>query len=134
MNHQEETFHYTYSAKQQEEIEAIRKKYAPAEENQDKLKQLRRLDESVTKKASVLSLMMGIAGALVFGFGMSLIMSELGRIFGSHQELTMPIGIGSGIIGIVLMSSAYSVYNHILRKQREKIAPEILKLTDELMK
>ena len=42
----EETFEYTYSAKRQEEIEAIKNKYLPPKE--DKMEQLRKLDTSVT--------------------------------------------------------------------------------------
>ena len=41
MEEKKESFHYTYSAKQQEEIQSIRKKYLPQE---DKMEQLRRLD------------------------------------------------------------------------------------------
>lgn len=36
-----EKFHYTYSAKEQEEIKAIRKKYAAPDETEDKMTQLR---------------------------------------------------------------------------------------------
>lgn len=43
-----DTFTYTYSAKQQEEIRNIRKKYLPREE--DKMEQLRRLDRDTTRK------------------------------------------------------------------------------------
>ena len=39
-----------------------------------------------------------------------------------------------GIIGIALVGCAYPIYNHITQKEREKIAPEIIRLTDELMK
>ena len=49
-----ETFSYTYSAKQQAEIQAIRKKYLPREE--DKLAQLRKLDEQPSRKACSASL------------------------------------------------------------------------------
>ena len=49
-NHQEkETFTYTYSAQQQEEIKNIRKKYLAPEE--DKMEQLRKLHHSATQKA-----------------------------------------------------------------------------------
>ena len=41
MDQNEETFEYRYSAKQQEEIEAIRRKYLPKEE--DKMEQLRQM-------------------------------------------------------------------------------------------
>ena len=42
------SFHYTYSAPQQQEVRKIREKYLPREEN--KLDQLRRLDESAAKR------------------------------------------------------------------------------------
>jgi hypothetical protein len=34
----------------------------------------------------------------------------------------------------VLVALAYPLYNRVLKKQREKIAPEILRLSDELLK
>lgn len=127
-----ETFNYTYSAKDQEEIKAIRKKYAPAEP-EDKMMQLRRLDAAVTQKATTISLVLGIVGALVLGLGMSLAMTNLGEILGVHGEKAMLVGIVIGIVGIALVCAAYPIYNRIVKKQRQKIAPEIIRLTDELM-
>ena len=72
-----ETFNYTYSAKEQEEINAIRKKYAELDKQEDKMEQLRRLDASVTKKATAVAIAMGVIGALIMGFGMSLVMTDL---------------------------------------------------------
>lgn len=130
----EEIFNYTYSAKEQEEIKAIRKKYAAPEEKEDKMVQLRRLDASVTQKAQAVSLVFGIIGALILGSGMSLVMTDLSEILGSYKGMAMPLGIIIGIVGIVLVSLAYPMYNRIVKKEREKIAPEIIRLTDELMK
>lgn len=118
-----ETFSYTYSAKEQEEIKKIRKKYVPKEA--DKMEQLRRLDESVTKKGTVISLVVGIIGALILGTGMSMCMV--------WTELFV-LGIIVGIVGIVMVSAAYPLYSYVTKKEREKIAPEIIRLTDELMK
>jgi len=129
-----ETFNYIYSAKEQDEIKAIRKKYAVTEEEEDKMATLRRLDESVTQKASAVSLVFGVIGALVLGFGMSLAMTDIGKILGLYSELSMVLGIVTGIVGIVLVSLAYPLYNSIVKKERERIAPEIIRLTDELMK
>lgn len=129
---EKETFNYTYSAKQQEEIKAIRKKYAAPEE--DKMGQLRRLDASVTRKASVRSMTVGIIGALIMGLGMSLTMSEFSEILGSFKNFAMLIGIIIGLVGINLVCCAYPIYNRTVQKERERIAPEILRLTDELMK
>lgn len=129
-----ETFNYTYSAKEQDEIKAIRKKYAAPEETEDKMAQLRRLDASVTQKVQAVSLVFGVIGALILGFGMSLAMTNLGEILGSYRGMAMLFGIIIGIVGIVLVSLAYPLYNRIVKKEREKIAPEIIRLTDELMK
>lgn len=133
-NKEKETFNYTYSAKQQEEIKAIRKKYTAPEETEDKMAQLRRLDASVTQKASIYSLVVGIIGALILGGGMSLAMTDIGEQLGASGNMSMLIGIIIGVVGIILVSLAYPLYNRIVKKEREKIAPEILRLTDELMK
>lgn len=128
-NKKSESFNYTYSAKQQEEIKAIRQKYMAPEEN--KMEQLRRLDASVTRKATIRSMTAGIIGALIMGLGMSITMTDIGAVFGSF--LSMLIGIVIGIVGIALVCLAYPIYNRTL-KERERIAPEVLHLSDELMK
>ena len=125
-----ESFSYTYSAKQQEEIKAIRKKYEAPEEN--KMEQLRRLDASATQKATTRSMTVGIIGALIMGLGMSITMTDIGAVFGSF--LSMVVGIVIGIVGIVLVCLAYPTYHRTLKAERERIAPEILRLSDELMK
>jgi len=127
-----ESFNYTYSAKEQEEIKAIRKKYAVQEQTEDKMAQLRRLDAGVYSKATTASLVIGIIGTLMMGSGMSLIMTDIGEMFGT--VLALIIGISVGIVGIVFVCLAYPIYNRTLKKEREKIAPEIWRLTDELMK
>lgn len=123
-NNENNSFNYTYSAKEQEEVKNIRKKYIPQEE--DKLQQLRRLDASVYNKASTLSLIIGIIGALVMGIGMCCCLVWAGVLF-------VP-GIVIGLVGIALICLAYPMYNKTLKNEREKIAPEIIRLTDELMK
>ena len=127
-----ESFEFTYSAKEQEEINRIRNKYAVPEETEDKMAQLRRLDASVYSKATTAALVIGIIGALVMGLGMSIVMTDIGAALGTI--LAMIVGVGIGIIGIVLVCLAYPMYTRTLKKEREKIAPEILRLTDELMK
>ena len=127
-----ESFRYTYSAKEQEEIKAIRKKYAVQEQTEDKMAQLRRLDAGVYSKATTAALVVGIIGALIMGMGMSLIMTEIGAFLGT--VMAMIVGIVLGVIGIILVCLAYPLYNRTLKKEREKIAPEIFRLTDELMK
>lgn len=124
-----ETFKITYSAGQQEEIESIRQKYVPKEEN--KMDQLRALDASASKKATTISIIIGVIGTLIMGIGMSLAMSDLGKLIGDKGFF---IGVVIGVIGIIILALAYPIYTHILKKERKRIAPEILRLTDELMK
>jgi hypothetical protein len=126
-------FAYTYSAKEQAELKKIREKYTPPSENEDKLSRLRRLDASVTRTAQAVALVFGIVGALILGAGMSLIMTELGKFFGLVDNMSIIVGVIVGVIGGVLLSLAYPIYNVILTSKRKKLAPEILRLTDELM-
>lgn len=127
-----DSFSYTYSAKEQEELKQIRQKYQPKEES--KMDRLRRLDSGITQKATMYSLIIGIMGALIMGAGMSLTMTNFGESIGLTGTIGMIVGIIVGIIGIILVFFAYPVYNWIIKKEREKIAPEILRLTEELMK
>ncbi len=129
MDNHQDTFKMTYSAQQQEEIDQIRKKYVPQEP--DKMEQLRALDAGATSRATMYAIIVGVVGALLLGAGMSMMMTEFGAMLGSSRFL---VGIGIGVVGIVLVACAYPLYQRILKKEREKIAPEILRLTDELMK
>ena len=123
-----QSFEYTYSAAQQQEVEQIRQKYLPKEEN--KMDRLRKLHHSATDKAQAVSIAIGIIGTLILGTGMSLCMTEIGALLGSFA---MVIGIVTGLAGIALVALAYPVYNRVLKRERERIAPEILRLTEELM-
>ena len=127
-------FTYTYSAKEQAEIKQIRDKYTKPTEVEDKMARLRRLDASVTNTAQTVALVFGVVGALILGFGMSLCMTDLGKILGSHSHLAMVVGVIVGIVGGILASLAYPIYNTIVKAKRKKLAPEIIRLTDELMK
>ena len=125
-------FQYTYSAKEQEELKRIREKYVSREE--DKMERLRRLDHSVAQRAQTVGLVFGIVGVLILGLGMSLVMSEFGEILGQYRSLALPLGVAVGLVGGILISLAYPMYNLTVKSTRKKIAPEIIKLTDELMK
>lgn len=129
------SFEYTYCAKEQEEIKRIRQQYAGSQESiPDKLEQLRRLDASVTKKGTAAALVVGIIGALILGVGMSLVMSDFGKVLGVYSHLSMLIGVIIGLVGIILICLAYPIYDHITKKERKRIAPEILRLSDELLR
>ena len=127
MEEKKETFTYTYSAKEQEEIKKIRDKYIPPTKEETSMEQLRRLDKSATKGATVVSLIIGILSALVMGVGMCCTMLP------GWKQYFIP-GIVIGVVGIIGVIAAYPVYNHIVRRKREKLAPEIMRLSEELLK
>ena len=122
-------FEYTYCARRQQEVEEIRKAYLPKEE--DKMEQLRRLHAIPTQKAQAAAIAIGVMGTLILGTGMSLCMTDLGAALG---HLAMVIGILAGILGLVMVALAYPIFNCVLKKERTRIAPEILRLSDALLK
>ena len=117
-------FEYTYSAKRQEEIEAIKKKYVI--EDDDKFEQLQKLDKSAERLGTILAILAGLIGTLLFGIGMSCCL-----VWG--EQLLIP-GIIIGFLGLVLISVAYPIYVKITKRKREKLAPKILSLSEELLK
>ena len=133
-NNENNGFQYTYSAKEQAELRRIRDKYTAPTEAEDKMARLRRLDASVTNTAQAVALVFGVIGTLILGFGMSLVMTELAESLGISGDAAMVIGIIVGIVGGILASLAYPIYNAIVKAKRKKLAPEIIRLTDELMK
>ena len=129
-----EKFEYNYSAREQAEIKKIREKYTPPTEAEDKMARLRRLDTSVTREATAVSLIFGVVGALMLGFGMSLIMTDIATIIGPLRDIALLSGIVIGVLGGIIAILAYPVYNAVVKAKRKKIAPEIIRLTDELIK
>ena len=127
MEEKKEIFTYTYSAKEREEIKRIRDKYAPPSKEETSMEQLRRLDASATTGASVVSMSVGILGSLLLGIGMCCTMIP------DWQRYYIP-GIVVGVVGILGVISAYPIYTRMVKRKRERLAPEILRLSDELMK
>ena len=117
-----ENFEYSYSAERQSEIEAIRKKYLPREEQENKIEQLRKLDASVGTRALIASMALGILSALVFGVGMCCFLVWSLWVLGAILC----------IIGVVGMLVAPWLYRRLVEKRKAEIAPEILRLTEEL--
>ena len=132
MDNNENKFQYTYSVKEQEELRRIREKYTAKEET--KLDRLRRLDKSASNKAQGVAITVGIIGALILGMGMSLAMTDIGAVIGLAESLAMIVGIAVGFVGGALIALAHPIYTRVLKSERQRIAPEILRLTDELMK
>ena len=111
-------------------VQKIRTQYT--EKQHTELDELKTLDSKVKKPAHVFAYTYGSLSAIVMGSGMSLVMTEIGTMIGLRA--TMVPGIVIGVVGMVLVALAYPLYNRILKSERQKIAPEILRLSDELLK
>lgn len=118
------TFSYSYSAARNKEVERIRKKYMPCEES--KLERLKKLDLRVQSAGMIESLCFGIVGALVFGIGMCFFLD----VFAGETWLTALLMI----LGTLIMIPAYPVYKTIASKTKKNLTPEILRLSDEIIK
>ena len=118
------TFSYNYSAMRNKEVESIRNKYMPREES--KFERLKKLDLRVQMAGTIESLCFGIVGALVFGIGMCFFFD----VFVGAAWLSALFMI----IGSLIMVPAYPIYRRIARKTKAELTPEILRLSEEIMK
>ena len=95
--------------------------------------QLRKMDAKVSEKATIYAIIVGVIGALILGTGMSICMTDIGAAIGLGS-VSMAAGVVIGLVGMGLVGLAYPVYYRVLKKERAKIAPEILRLSEELMR
>ena len=116
-------FSYHYSADKNREVQEIRKKYLPPEEN--KMEEIKRLDRYVQAAGQLPSLTVGTVGCLVFGWGLCQAMQIIGG--------SILLGILIGMIGAAGMIAAYPIFCSVSQKVKAEYAPRILELVDELM-
>lgn len=126
MENKNDTFRYSYSSELQEELQDIKKKYTEdlRQPEEDEMDRLRKMDRKPAKKASIISISIGIAGCLIMGFGMCCTMVWTADLF-------VP-GIIIGAAGIVIIAAAYPVFKRVLKSERNKIAPQVLDLVEKL--
>ena len=111
-------------------VEKIRSQYTEQEHNE--LDALKALDARVKKPARVFGYTYGSIGTVVMGAGMSLVMTDIGSILGLTGTLVP--GILVGIVGMGMVLSTYPIYKKILNSRRKKFAPQIMELSDRIMK
>ena len=118
-------FRYTYSAPtdgERKEIERIRREYLP-DAHVEKMVRLRALHARVRNVPTALAVTLGVAGVLMFGLGMSMVLAWNLLLAGSVVAA----------VGCVPMALAYPVYNAAVRAMKKKYGGEILRLSDELL-
>ena len=118
------TFSYNYSASRNKEVENIRRKYMTCEKS--KLEKLKKLDLYVQMAGKTESICLGVVGVLVFGLGMCFFLD----VFTGAAWLTALLMV----LGTIIMIPAYPIYRRIARKTKAELTPEILRLSEEIMK
>lgn len=111
-------------------VQKIRTEYT--EKQHTELDKLRELDRKVRTPANVFAYIFGSASALIMGAGMSLVMTDIGDAVGAANPMVP--GLIIGIAGLAMTIANYSIYRCILSGRRKKYAPEILRLSDAIMK
>lgn len=122
MQENKESFNYNYSSINKEEVEKIRNKYIKTQESD--LDELRKIDAKVSNTSTYISISIGIIGVLVFGTGLSLVLSFNKFI----------LGIIVSFFGLIIMGTGYLANKFVLNKMKQKYAPRILELSEKLLK
>lgn len=115
-------FNYTYSSSRREEIEKIREKYVEAAKD-EKLDELRTLDNKITRQAAFAGIGIGLLGTMFLGIGLTLVLTIDNFV----------VGVPVGVLGIILMASTVKLHKIILKKSQKKNATRIIELTDKLL-
>ena len=74
------------------------------------------------------SIIVGVVGALLLGLGLSCIL-----LWGAIT-FVFALGIVIGVFGLAVLALAYPAYIYVEKKERDRVAPEIIRLTNELLK
>ena len=111
-------------------VQKIRTQYT--EKEHTRLDALRELDAKVKRPANALAYTFGSISAMVMGFGMSLVMTDIGATLGMAEAM-IP-GIVIGVVGMLMAIVNYPMYKGILGSRRKKYADKIIALSDENMK
>lgn len=111
-------------------VQKIRTQYT--EKQHTELDELKALDAKVKKPAHVFAYIYGSLSAIVMGAGMSLVMTDIGAMIG--LSAAMVPGIVIGIVGMGMALTTYPIYKKMLSNRKKKFAPQIMELSDRLMK
>ena len=117
------------SIEEQELIERIKNNYEAKPKEISKLEELKVLDKRVKMPTRLFSYIYGIIGALILGSGMCLAM----KVLFASINYAMYIGVGVGVLGIVMVSTTYSIYKCILAKRKAKYSKEIIAKSNDLL-
>ncbi len=111
-------------------VEKIRTQYTEKEYTQ--LDELKKLDAKVKRPVNIFAYVFGSISAIIMGSGMSLVMTDIGKVIG--MENTMVPGIIIGVVGMLLAIVNYPMYKKLLDSRKKKYAEQIIKLSESILK
>lgn len=123
-----EKFEYKYEAptiEERKEIDSIRRAYLPEDQSMSRIDRLRYLDNKVKSIPVIWGISLGVVGLLLFGTGLTFFLEWSNLWY---------FGIPFSVIGIIPIALAYPVYIRLLKKYKTKYGPEIIRLSNELLK
>lgn len=128
MDKEKNTFEYSYSAPTEEErkrIASIKRQYEEVvDSGEANFNKLKALDAKVKNTATIVALVLGIGGCLIFGTGLAMVL-EWG---------VLVYGIIVMTAGVVPMAISYPSYNSLLKRGKKKYGKKIIAIADELLK
>ena len=111
-------------------VERIRSQYT--QQAHTELDDLKVLDAKVKKPAYIFGYTYGSIGAVIMGAGMSLVMTDIGKVIGLTSALVPGIIVGAAGMGMAL--TTYPIYKKILNSRKKKYARQIMELSDRITK
>lgn len=111
-------------------VEKIRSQYT--EQAHTELDELKALDAKVKRPAYIFGYTYGSIGAVIMGAGMSLVMTDIGKVIGLTSALVP--GIIVGVAGMGMTLSTYPIYKKILNSRKKKYARQIMELSERITK
>lgn len=110
-------------------VQQIRAQYR--EKEYTALDELKALDQMVKRPVNGVAYGFGTVCTLVMGCGMSLVMTDISRMFNIAEP--MVLGIAIGVIGMFGMAINYPIYRKMLDARRRKYAGQIFALSDKII-
>lgn len=123
----ENKFEFTYKAPTESErrtIEAIKSQYEEKPRTEGAYEKLIRLDKKVKNVPTIVALIVGILGTLIFGLGLTMVLEWHIYVWGVLVSL----------VGAVPVALAPILHTQLLKRGKKKHAKEILILSEQILK
>lgn len=113
----------TIDDKTKREVSKIRQKYLPKSENESKIKLLNKLNKKVQVIPTIVAIILGILGVLIFGLGLTMVLEWSLFLW----------GILVSLVGFIPSILAYPVYTKLHKILKDKYGETIINLSNEIL-